>query len=41
MPGLRITYEPEHLRFFQARFEGRCAFLDPAETAEVAEPRSP
>ena len=41
VPGLRITYEPEHLRFFQARFEGRRAFLEPAETAEVAEPRSP
>jgi tyrosine phenol-lyase len=21
VPGLRITYAPEHLRFFQARFE--------------------
>ena len=21
IPGLRFTYEPEHLRFFQARFE--------------------
>ena len=21
VPGLRMTYEPEHLRFFQARFE--------------------
>jgi tyrosine phenol-lyase len=27
VPGLRITYEPEHLRFFQARFEARGPFL--------------
>jgi tyrosine phenol-lyase len=27
VPGLRMTYEPEHLRFFQARFEPRAAFL--------------
>jgi tyrosine phenol-lyase len=26
VPGLRITYEPEHLRFFQARFEPLAAF---------------
>ena len=26
VPGLRITYEPEHLRFFQARFEPLRAF---------------
>jgi tyrosine phenol-lyase len=27
--GLRMTYEPAHLRFFQARFEPRGAFLRP------------
>jgi tyrosine phenol-lyase len=26
LPGLRITYEPEFLRFFQARFEPRAPF---------------
>jgi tyrosine phenol-lyase len=26
--GLRMTYEPEHLRFFQARFEPAAGFLD-------------
>jgi tyrosine phenol-lyase len=26
VPGLRMTYEPEHLRFFQARFEPLAAF---------------
>ena len=26
IPGLRMTYAPEHLRFFQARFEPRAAF---------------
>jgi tryptophanase len=26
VPGLRMTYAPEHLRFFQARFE-RLALL--------------
>lgn len=31
VPGLRMTYEPEHLRFFQARFEPLGAFaLEPA-----------
>jgi tyrosine phenol-lyase len=29
VPGLRMTYEPEHLRFFQARFEPRAPFLEP------------
>jgi tyrosine phenol-lyase len=28
IPGLRITYEPEHLRFFQARFAPLQAFPD-------------
>ena len=28
VPGLRITYEPEHLRFFQARFAPLRAFTD-------------
>ena len=31
VPGLRMTYEPEHLRFFQARFEAVGAFLEDAE----------
>jgi tyrosine phenol-lyase len=39
VPGLEMTYEPEHLRFFQARFEALGAFLEPA--VEVAELRSP
>ncbi len=30
IPGLRITYEPEHLRFFQARFEPLTRALAPA-----------
>jgi tyrosine phenol-lyase len=38
VPGLRMTYEPEHLRFFQARFEALGAFLEQA--VEVAELRS-
>lgn len=28
VPGLRITYEPEHLRFFQARFAPRRPYPD-------------
>ena len=28
VPGLRSTYEPEHLRFFQARFAPLQAFPD-------------
>jgi tyrosine phenol-lyase len=28
IPGLRITYEPEHLRFFQARFEPLAPYPD-------------
>jgi tyrosine phenol-lyase len=30
VPGLRMTYEPAHLRFFQARFEPRAPFLTAA-----------
>ena len=30
VPGLRMTYEPEHLRFFQARFEPLAPLLQPA-----------
>jgi tyrosine phenol-lyase len=30
VPGLRMTYEPESLRFFQARFEPLAPFLEPA-----------
>ena len=29
VPGLRMVYEPAHLRFFQARFEPRAPFLEP------------
>ena len=35
VPGLRMTYEPAHLRFFQARFEPRAAFLDSVREIEV------
>ena len=35
LPGLRMTYEPEHLRFFQARFEACAPFLAPATAAAV------
>jgi len=36
IPGLRITYEPEHLRFFQARFAPLEVFPDLAtESAEI------
>jgi tyrosine phenol-lyase len=40
VPGLRMTYEPAHLRFFQARFEALGAFLEGAEGA-LAATRSP
>jgi tyrosine phenol-lyase len=33
VPGLRMTYEPEHLRFFQARFEALAPMLQPAEAS--------
>ena len=37
VPGLRMTYEPEHLRFFQARFAPLEVFPDLAiENAEAA-----
>jgi tyrosine phenol-lyase len=29
VPGLRMVYEPAHLRFFQARFAPRAPFLEP------------
>ena len=35
VPGLRMTYEPEHLRFFQARFEALGPFLHPAPETQV------
>jgi tyrosine phenol-lyase len=37
VPGLRMTYEPAHLRFFQARFEPRAPFLTTA-TAPASAP---
>ena len=38
VPGLRMTYEPEHLRFFQARFAPLSPFPDRAvETASALE----
>jgi len=36
VPGLRITYEPEHLRFFQARFAPLSPFPDLALEHAVA-----
>jgi tyrosine phenol-lyase len=33
VPGLRMTYEPKHLRFFQARFEALAPFLAGVRTA--------
>jgi tyrosine phenol-lyase len=33
VPGLRLVYEPAHLRFFQARFEPRAPFLEPVPEA--------
>jgi tyrosine phenol-lyase len=35
VPGLRITYEPAQLRFFQARFEPSAAFLAPPSDGAV------
>jgi tyrosine phenol-lyase len=35
VPGLRMTYEPEHLRFFQARFEPLGAFLEAMRRPET------
>jgi len=39
IPGLRFTYEPEHLRFFQARFATLEPFprlaVEPAEDVPV------
>jgi tyrosine phenol-lyase len=32
VPGLRMTYEPAHLRFFQARFEPLAPMLEPPRT---------
>jgi tyrosine phenol-lyase len=36
VPGLEFTYEPEHLRFFQARFEPLAPFFE-AEPARAAQ----
>ena len=36
IPGLRITYEPEHLRFFQARFAPLRTFPEIAVEGDVA-----
>jgi tyrosine phenol-lyase len=38
VPGLRITYEPEHLRFFQARFAPLAPFPDLAIEHVAEEP---
>ena len=35
IPGLRMTYEPEHLRFFQARFEALAPFLQAAASRDA------
>jgi len=35
IPGLRMAYAPEYLRFFQARFEPLAPFPDPATWATV------
>ena len=37
VPGLSMTYEPASLRFFQARFEPRAAFLERERAASAAE----
>jgi tyrosine phenol-lyase len=39
VPGLRMTYEPAELRFFQARFEPREPFLTTRTSPAVAEAR--
>ena len=39
VPGLRMTYEPAELRFFQARFEPREPFLTTRASPAVAEAR--
>jgi tyrosine phenol-lyase len=36
VPGLRMTYEPAHLRFFQARFEPLAPMLAGSEAGRVA-----
>ncbi len=36
VPGLRMTYEPAHLRFFQARFEPLAPMLADSEASRVA-----
>jgi tyrosine phenol-lyase len=36
VPGLRMTYEPEHLRFFQARFDPLAPFLTAAKARVAA-----
>ena len=33
VPGLAMTYEPESLRFFQARFAPLAPFFEPTRTA--------
>jgi tyrosine phenol-lyase len=39
VPGLRMTYALQHLRFFQARFEPRARFLEQANAVAHAEAR--
>jgi tyrosine phenol-lyase len=36
VPGLEMTYEPAHLRFFQARFEPRAPFLEAGRAPAAA-----
>jgi tyrosine phenol-lyase len=42
VPGLRMTHEPAHLRFFQARFEPRAPMLESGtEAITMPQPGSP
>ena len=38
VPGLKMVYEPAHLRFFQARFEALAPFLEHEAEAPAPEP---
>ena len=41
VPGLRMTYAPAELRFFQARFEPRAPFFEPAHARRRRSVNSP